>query len=270
MLAFKGDFKLKEKLLQQLKAHYEADEIVKGQYWENGKGSFVGCCTHVSKNPYVALEEEYNIPVLVGGLQDGIFESLSNEEAKNFVIPAIEAIPVGADLSEIFYKWSIKMLKRVRPFALDDGKAVIDYVIKLFENPKKITPTKAVRAARPLWAIGALAAGPWAARAAAWAAWAAQIGAARAEWAARAARAAAEAGAGTTNQKNDLIELFLEAGQIKGYKQASKILGVSEGFLIKELCGSKYEVLKKNKKKEGKSVIFNIEDLLRVKLEGEK
>lgn len=43
ILAFFGDPKIKAKYLRRVKAHYKADEIIKGTYWENGKGCAVGC-----------------------------------------------------------------------------------------------------------------------------------------------------------------------------------------------------------------------------------
>lgn len=43
LIAFHGKQSIKDKLLAQLQAHYEADEIIKGIYWENGKGCAVGC-----------------------------------------------------------------------------------------------------------------------------------------------------------------------------------------------------------------------------------
>jgi hypothetical protein len=42
MLAYHNDPAQKAAILQQLEQHRVADEIVKGQYWENGKGCAVG------------------------------------------------------------------------------------------------------------------------------------------------------------------------------------------------------------------------------------
>lgn len=43
MLAFLGKPELKTFVLDQLAAHREADRLVKGTYWERGKGCAVGC-----------------------------------------------------------------------------------------------------------------------------------------------------------------------------------------------------------------------------------
>lgn len=41
LIAFHGDPKIKAKYPARLEAHAHADEIVKGIYWENGKGCAV-------------------------------------------------------------------------------------------------------------------------------------------------------------------------------------------------------------------------------------
>src|ERR1700692_2355687 len=58
MLSFLGDKKLKSKYLTRVRAHAKADEIVKGQYWENGKGCNIGCAVHTSDNPHATWAKE--------------------------------------------------------------------------------------------------------------------------------------------------------------------------------------------------------------------
>jgi hypothetical protein len=43
LIAFHNDQKIKDKYLARVEAHRKADEIIKGKYWENGKGCAVGC-----------------------------------------------------------------------------------------------------------------------------------------------------------------------------------------------------------------------------------
>jgi hypothetical protein len=38
LIAFHGSQEIKDKYIARVKAHQEADQIIKGQYWENGKG----------------------------------------------------------------------------------------------------------------------------------------------------------------------------------------------------------------------------------------
>ena len=55
--------KTKNKYIARVKAHAEADEIVKGTYWEYGKGCAVGCTIHSSDHD--SYEKELGIPSLV-------------------------------------------------------------------------------------------------------------------------------------------------------------------------------------------------------------
>ncbi len=52
MKAFKGKKEIKKKYLDRVIAHRKADEIVKGAYWENGKGCAVG---HMFLGHFIAL-----------------------------------------------------------------------------------------------------------------------------------------------------------------------------------------------------------------------
>lgn len=99
MKAFHGDPKIKAKYLTRLTAHYNADEIVQGQYWENGKGGAVGCTVHSEKHS--DYESELGIPSILAHFQDRIFERLPNELAKEFPIEFLSAINVGADLTKV-------------------------------------------------------------------------------------------------------------------------------------------------------------------------
>ena len=99
MEAFHNDPIIKEKYLTRLQAHYIADEIIKGQYWEDGKGCAVGCTIH-SEN-HKDYETELGISEILASLQDKIFEGLPNNLAKEFPLEFLSAINVGSDLSKV-------------------------------------------------------------------------------------------------------------------------------------------------------------------------
>jgi hypothetical protein len=108
MFAFHSLPQLKESKLAQIEAHQAADEIVKGKYWEGGKGCAVGCTVHGSDHS--AYERELGIPRMLARLEDRIFEGMPNADAKLFPARFISAIPVGADLSLVgwqFLHWLI-------------------------------------------------------------------------------------------------------------------------------------------------------------------
>jgi len=72
MKAYHNDPELKKKVLSELQHHYDADNIVKGRYWENGKGCAVGCL--LKSGNHIEYEEKFGIPVQLAYLEDGIFE----------------------------------------------------------------------------------------------------------------------------------------------------------------------------------------------------
>jgi hypothetical protein len=96
MLTFLNDPKLKEQRIAQVRAHRLADQLVKGKYWEDGKGCAVGCTIHSGNHE--DYETELGIPVELAYLEDRIFESLDNGNAMMWPERFLAAIPVGVDL----------------------------------------------------------------------------------------------------------------------------------------------------------------------------
>src|SRR5690348_16867823 len=106
LLSFHNDPKIKAKYITRLKAHTKADEIIKGTYWENGKGCAVGCTVH--SDNHNAYETELGLPSWLARLEDGIFEALPNSKAMKFPLLFLESIPVGVDVSSVrdkFLAW---------------------------------------------------------------------------------------------------------------------------------------------------------------------
>lgn len=141
MLAFHNDPKIKEKYIARVKAHADADEIVKGIYWENGKGCAVGCT--IEGSDHSKYETELGIPEILARLEDGLFEEMSNEDAKKFPLQFLEAIPVGADLSQVFTKlviweWEDKKhgLKNIKE--IKDDKELFDCCESVVELHKRV------------------------------------------------------------------------------------------------------------------------------------
>jgi len=105
MKAFHNNPLTKVKYINRLKDHYEADEIIKGTYWEKGKGCAVGCTVH-SWN-HLSYETELGIPQVLARLEDEIFEGLPNKLAKEFPLQFLSAINVGADLAKVWNYFAI-------------------------------------------------------------------------------------------------------------------------------------------------------------------
>jgi len=111
MRAFHGSVAIKEKYVARVKAHAEADKIVKGKYWENGKGCAVGCT--IEGTEHSRYETELGIPAAIAHVEDYLFETMPNEDAVKFPLRLLEAIPVGADLSLVSVNLIVYMLEDV-------------------------------------------------------------------------------------------------------------------------------------------------------------
>src|SRR5579871_1929058 len=96
MLTFHGKQELKDQRIAQVRAHRLADQLVHGQYWQDGKGCAVGCTIHSGE--HMAYETELGIPVELAYAEDRIFENLPNGKAMMWPERFLAAIPVGVDL----------------------------------------------------------------------------------------------------------------------------------------------------------------------------
>ena len=72
----------KRKFVARARKHQLADEIIKGRYWEGGKGCAVGCLVHGSS--HTQLANELGIPLQMAILIDRLFEGMPLAEAKAF------------------------------------------------------------------------------------------------------------------------------------------------------------------------------------------
>ena len=102
-IAFKDTTITKPAILRQLRAHAAADQIVKGRYWQNGKGCAVGCTIHSSK--HAEYESRFGIPQMLARLEDCIFEGLPNDKAKAWPVRFMSAVQPGTDLSCVGWKF---------------------------------------------------------------------------------------------------------------------------------------------------------------------
>jgi hypothetical protein len=103
MLSYHSDPAVKSKYLARLEGHAEADEIIKGQYWEAGKGCAVGCTVHgASHDDY---ERTLGIPRMLAWLEDVIFEGLPNRRAKTWPHEFLSSIEPGKDLSRVGWQF---------------------------------------------------------------------------------------------------------------------------------------------------------------------
>jgi hypothetical protein len=103
MLAYYGDQAVKDTIIAQLAAHRAADELVKGQYWQNGKGCAVGCTIY--SGHHAEYETRFGIPQMLARLEDRIFEGLPNHDAQLWPERFMGAIRPGIDLSRVGWQF---------------------------------------------------------------------------------------------------------------------------------------------------------------------
>jgi hypothetical protein len=210
LVAYHGNQSEKDAILAQLAEHRAHDQIVKGQYWEDGKGCAVGCTIHGSGHK--KYEPIFGIPQALAHIEDAIFEGLPNEIAMDWPIRFMAAIKPGSDLSLVQWKFLHWLLtdENVNPGI---NHPTVKDAIKLTADLMKIlsdggvvsesaegSAAESTRSAaeREVWSAA------WSARSAAWSAaesavWSAAWSAAEsAVWSARStARSAAGSAAGS-------------------------------------------------------------------------
>lgn len=120
LLAWFGDPDLKARVVAKMKQHRADDEFIQGLYQTGTKsqpgevpvgwkGCAIGCtlpyirgdAAEASINWHGRVQSEYGISYTVAEMIDSVFEEQRGlEKAGDFAVAVIEAIPVGADLTE--------------------------------------------------------------------------------------------------------------------------------------------------------------------------
>jgi hypothetical protein len=103
MLSYHSNEAVKARYLARVTAHADADEIVKGSYWQGGKGCAVGCTIH--GDTHQDYERELGVPQMLAWLEDLIFEGLPNKLAKTWPERFLVAISPGRDLSPVGWQF---------------------------------------------------------------------------------------------------------------------------------------------------------------------
>jgi len=124
--AFHGDQGTKDKLLERIGAHEQADAIARGFYWEQDedegdyRGCAVGCSLHDpgqaplnrdGEGLHALYPERLGLPEWLAHLEDRLFEGMPAEAAMTWPRRFAEAIPVGADFDGLADRLAIRRLK---------------------------------------------------------------------------------------------------------------------------------------------------------------
>ncbi len=132
MRAYEGTM-TKAQTLAQLRAHAEADEIVQGQYWRDGKGCAVGCLTHDPTGGHDRFPDLFGVPTPLAYLVDRLFEMQTPADAQRWPLRIMSAIPAGTDLSQVVDRWLLWMLRDLDAVA-GENRGVVSRMADLFER----------------------------------------------------------------------------------------------------------------------------------------
>jgi hypothetical protein len=134
MLAYHNDPAVKAKYLRRVRAHAKADRIIQGTGWDNGRGCAIGCTLEAYDHARYPIE--LGIPVGLARLEDQIFERLPESEAMKWPAAFLSAIPVGADLTLVWPRFALWLLRGgpERSLELPAVKSAVDGVAALFER----------------------------------------------------------------------------------------------------------------------------------------
>lgn len=215
MLAYHNDSAIKTGIIAQLEAHRAADQLMKGVYWQHGKGCAVGCTVHSGN--HAEYEKRFGIPRVLARLEDRIFEGLPNAKAMEWPVRFMSAIAPGADLSRVWNRFGNWLLVDntwgvIRHAKTDVQRAIIREIAQKLMQPDAISESE-WRELRRRAAAAAAAAYAAAAYAAAYATAAAYAADAAAAYATAAAPRTGESARENhfVAQSDKLIELLSEA-----------------------------------------------------------
>ena len=241
MLAYHNDPAVKAKYTQRFAAHRAADEVIQGTGFANGRGCFVGCT--LDNYNHSRFPAELGWPEWLAHLADTIFEGIPKAEAPSFGTDLLEAVKVGVNLEPVRSRFLLTVQRRNLARIADDTaeyvpacRAAVQKVIELLEADvaarsaawsaaRSAAESAAWSAARSAARSAADSAAWSAARSAAWSAArsaaesAAESAARSAAWSAAesAARSAAESAARSAEyktQRDDLLAIIRECGEV--------------------------------------------------------
>ena len=200
LLAYHNDPDTKLCYLRRVVGHREADELIRGTGWSDGRGCAVGCT--LEAYDHARYPVELGVPEVLAYLEDAIFEGLPKSDANAWPELFLDAIPVGADLSLVWPRFAIWLLSvELAEWTSPESRAVVALYERRIAGDE---PTGLE------WSSAASDARDASDASAARAAWAASDA-----WAARDARAASDArdarAASYQRQAAKLLELLADA-----------------------------------------------------------
>lgn len=108
LVAFHDDPEIKATVLAQLEAHRADRTLLRYQPWDGARGGAVGCTVH-SDDP-AEYESRLGIPRVLAHLEEMLFRELPPRASQWWPASCMNAIPVGADLSQVWPRFALWLL----------------------------------------------------------------------------------------------------------------------------------------------------------------
>jgi hypothetical protein len=135
MISFHGDQKIKDKYVERMRAHIDADNLIRGEGWTGTKGCAVGCT--LERYDHAAYETEIGLPRWIAKLEDRLFERMNLEKSKTFPLIFLESIPLGVDCGKALIPFLICICESALSSTKNNkSTAVIQGVLEQLRKPK--------------------------------------------------------------------------------------------------------------------------------------
>jgi hypothetical protein len=137
MLSFHGKEEIKQKYIDRVIAHQQADRLLKGATGKDNKGCAVACTLDMVYD-HSRYPIELGIPEWLARVEDTLFEGMNLEKSKTWPELFLKAIPIGVDLEPVKWKFLCMVLRSTFDTfdhaMFPDVKKATDRVIAAWEN----------------------------------------------------------------------------------------------------------------------------------------
>jgi hypothetical protein len=175
MLSYHNDPAVKAKYIARMQAHMDADELIRGTGYNNGRGCAIGCI--LNKYQHTAFPKELGLPVWLAHFVDHLFENLPDGQHITFPLELLQAIPIGVDVEPVKHRLAIL---RLTPLA-EANPSVREVITNVVELHRRVLAGERIpqddwdAASSAAWsasiaAYSAASSAAWSASSAAWSA----------------------------------------------------------------------------------------------------
>ena len=137
MKAFTNTTHTKASALELAQQHYDADAFMAGTYGsgEYGTAEFKGCLVGcMAQGKHKDFERLFGIPEHLAHLFDSMFEGVTPERRKGLTLEIFNAIPEGADLTDVWRQIAIERHKRSLILLKDNEESYAELCRSAIQN----------------------------------------------------------------------------------------------------------------------------------------